>query len=57
MWTYKGNVFTSEMLEDYVGFVYVVTESDTGKKYIGKKSFWSKLLVRRLKVKNENADL
>jgi len=29
-----------ENYEDYVGFVYLITELDTGMKYIGKTSFW-----------------
>ena len=29
-----------EFLEDYVGFVYCITEVETDKKYIGKKLFW-----------------
>ena len=40
MWYYKGEKF---QLENYpndslVGFVYQITEKDTDKKYIGKKS-------------------
>lgn len=29
-----------ENYDDYVGFVYLITELDTGMKYIGKTSFW-----------------
>jgi hypothetical protein len=41
-WTYKEELFTPEesFLEDYQGFVYLITEKSTGKKYIGKKFFW-----------------
>ena len=50
MWYYNGERFK---LEDYpndslVGFVYEITEVETGKKYIGKKLFWS---TRRKKIK------
>ena len=38
-WLYKGEVFTDEMVEDYVGFVYEITNLTNGKKYIGKKRF------------------
>lgn len=41
-WTYKEELFNPEesFLEDYQGFVYLITEKSTGKKYIGKKFFW-----------------
>ena len=39
MWTYNGKEFT-DTPEDYQGFVYIITELDTGKKYLGKKNFW-----------------
>ena len=38
MWTYKG-----EMVEDignYIGFVYMITNLQTNKRYIGKKNFY-----------------
>lgn len=46
-----GNVFdpSEEFLKDYVGFVYCITELDTGKKYIGKKLFWSTRKIPPLK--------
>ena len=47
MWYYQNEPFepTDEELSEYVGFVYVITELDTQKKYIGKKFFQS---VRKL---------
>ena len=39
MWLYDGKEF-NDTPEDYQGFVYVITELDTGKKYLGKKNFW-----------------
>jgi len=39
MWLYDGKEFT-DTPEDYQGFVYLITELDTNKKYIGKKNFW-----------------
>jgi len=39
MWLYNEQQF-SETPDDYQGFVYLITEMDTGKKYIGKKNFW-----------------
>ena len=39
MWLYNNEIF-DETPDDYQGFVYVITELDTDKKYIGKKNFW-----------------
>ena len=39
MWLYENKSF-NETPEEYQGFVYQITELDTGKKYIGKKFFW-----------------
>ena len=42
MWYYEDFPFapSDKWLEPYQGFVYQITEVDTGKKYIGKKFFW-----------------
>ena len=42
-WFYGGIPYepTPEELETLVGFVYIITEKPTDKKYIGKKLFWS----------------
>jgi hypothetical protein len=41
-WYYLNEEFEPEesFLEDYQGFVYLLTEESTGMKYIGKKFFW-----------------
>ena len=39
MWLYNEQQYNNTP-EDYQGFVYIITELDTGKKYIGKKNFW-----------------
>ena len=41
-WIYQNKEFdpTDEDLKPWVGFVYRITEIDTGKMYIGKKFFW-----------------
>ena len=39
MWHYKGEEFTSEMIGDYIGFVYIITDGSNDRKYIGKKIF------------------
>ena len=50
MWYYEGKEFTSEMINDYVGFVYLITDPD-GMKYIGKKLFRSTKRLPPLKGK------
>ncbi len=43
IWNYKGLPVTEiqDMPEGSVGFVYVITDRETGKYYIGKKSLYS----------------
>jgi hypothetical protein len=51
-WEYQGNVVT-ELPEDCVGFVYIITNILTGRKYIGKKlAKFSKTTYRVVKLKN-----
>ena len=52
MWIYQGEIFTSDMLDNYVSFVYNITNLITGKKYIGKKKFYfKKTIQKKLKKK------
>ena len=51
MWLYNGEEFTSEMIEEYVGFVYIITNLETNMKYVGKKLFVSKRTLPPLKGK------
>lgn len=53
MWTYNGAEFTSEMIEDYLGFVYMITDTRNGKRYIGKKNFISTRKLPPLKGKTK----
>jgi hypothetical protein len=39
MWLYEGNEFTDP--GDWVGFVYLITDTSNDKMYVGKKNFWS----------------
>lgn len=39
MWYYNNEQYDSTP-EEFQGFVYLITELDTNKKYIGKKNFW-----------------
>lgn len=52
MWLLGDIEFTSEMIENYVGFVYVITDTRTGKKYVGKKLFRSTKKLPPLKGKS-----
>ena len=38
-WYYQGAEFQEENAEGYAGFVYLIENLQTGKKYIGKKLF------------------
>jgi hypothetical protein len=40
-WRYNGQVFDSDDIGDYFGFVYLITNKSNGRKYIGRKYFWS----------------
>ena len=60
MWIYNEQQFY-ETPDDYQGFVYVITELDTDKKYIGKKNFWRPKILpknskrsRRIRTKVES---
>ena len=51
-WTYKGSI-VNELPEDCVGFVYLITNIVTGRKYIGKKlAKFSKTTYKTVKLKN-----
>ena len=39
MWYYNNKEFVEENIEDYIGFVYCITNLNTNKKYIGRKLF------------------
>ena len=59
-WLYNNKPF-EDTPEEYQGFVYCITELDTGKKYIGKKFFWkpktlpvTKTRKRRVKTRAES---
>ena len=48
-WSYKGIPFTSDMIGEYEGFVYIVTDLSNSMKYIGKKNFHSRVKLKPLK--------
>ena len=41
-WIYEGSPFTSDDIGDYYGFVYRITNTTSGKSYIGRKYFVQK---------------
>jgi len=56
-WRYNGEDFDGTGIGDYYGFVYCITNRESGKKYIGRKYFYSKRKprgkVRRVTVESD----
>ena len=55
-WHFEGKPFLSENINDNFGFVYLITNLTNGRKYIGRKYFWSfrKPPGKKRKVKQES---
>ena len=55
-WTYEGTTFTSDDIDNFFGFVYCITNVQTGRQYIGRKYFWKFRTPRgkKRKVKSES---
>ena len=55
-WIFEGTPFLSENIDDNFGFVYLITNLTNGRKYIGRKYFWSfrKPPGKKRKVKKES---
>lgn len=52
IWTYQ-NIEVTELPEDCIGFVYCITNTVTGRRYIGKKlAKFSKTTYKTVKLKN-----
>lgn len=41
-WTHQGKPIGPADIEGNYGFVYLISDTETGKKYVGKKLFWSR---------------
>lgn len=58
-WIHKDKDFTEDLIGEYYGFVYRITNKVDGKQYIGKKFFYSsktkqvKLKKKRFKVSSD----
>ncbi len=51
-WLFEGNIVES-ISDDYIGFVYLITNTVTGRMYIGKKlAKFSKTTYKTVKLKN-----
>jgi hypothetical protein len=55
-WRYCGKIFDSDDILDHFGFVYLITNKSNGRKYLGRKYFWSfrKPKGKTRKVKQES---
>ena len=55
-WLYKGSTFTSDDIDDFFGFVYCITNTNYGRKYIGRKYFYAYRTPKgkKRKVKQES---
>lgn len=51
-WIYGDEEFHSRSINDYYGFVYLITNSTTERKYVGKKWFYSSK-TRQVKLKKK----
>ncbi len=55
-WTYNGKIFESSDIQDYFGFVYLIQNNINGRRYIGRKYFFSFRTPKgkKRKVKSES---
>ena len=53
MWFYKNKEYKQISDKDLVGFVYQITDKETGKKYIGKKNFYQTRKTKLSKKKQQ----
>ena len=60
-WTFKGQLFDG-VIGDNVGFIYLITNTINGRKYVGQKGFWTrktkitKGVKKKIKVESDWRD-
>lgn len=52
-WFYNDKQFTENDVGNYVGFIYLITDLENGKKYIGQKVFFNRVAKPPLKGKTK----
>ena len=55
-WLYEGSTFTSDNIGDFFGYIYLITNTQSGRQYIGRKYFWQFRTPtgKKRKVKSES---
>ena len=56
MWLYNGIEFTEDMVGDWFGFIYEITNLIDGRKYVGKK-FFTRAGTKQIKGKKKKVRL
>lgn len=51
-WTYQKEAFNEELIQDHIGFVYIITNLSNNRKYVGKK-FFTKAASKQVKGKKK----
>jgi hypothetical protein len=53
MWLYEGKEFSEDMIDNNVGFVYIITNLTNGKQYVGRKLFTKSKTYQKNKKKKK----
>lgn len=51
-WTYRNEIFNEELIQNHIGFVYIITNLSNNRKYVGKK-FFTKAGTKQIKGKKK----
>lgn len=53
MWSYQGNPFDHSLIDGNMGYIYLITNTVSGRRYIGKKLFFfAKTSIKTVTLKN-----